>query len=346
MDSLISYERSEYLDQSSIFYSKLAKRTISYIPHPSYLNCYILKLDFSPHQPEEVVVKLDLFADNFGRVKRFNIDRPSILGFALYINQHDVAPFEQKNQIFLGQNVKIDLSLTYNQQLLAPYGVCLKTPKYDSIWTLHGKKLKYSSFGCNTAFVVNDLLKSYGCDPFSFPVLGHENTESHVRSCWNESIGFHDISQTFHNSLSVAQNTCLRLCEDASYHQQVTSLPWINIDEVPHFYKKHIKGKSYEDKFLNFTEGRNVNDMNSTQLERLYYLIKRNFAKVTVRFDFKEIVVYKEIPQFSFTSFIGALGGILNLYSGISFIIVVELADFLISMCKKNCDVKIHTDET
>ena len=86
--------------------------------------------------------------------------------------------------------------------------------------------------------------------------------------------------------------------------------------------------------------------MNSTQLERLYYLIKRNFAKVTVRFDFKEIVVYKEIPQFSFTSFIGALGGILNLYSGISFIIVVELADFLISMCKKNCDVKIHTDET
>ena len=141
MDSLISYERSEYLDQSSIFYSKFAKRTISYIPHPSHLNCYILKLDFSLHQPKEVVVKLDLFADNFGRVKRFNIDRPSIMGFALYISQHDVAPFEQKNQIFLGQNVEIGLSLTYNQQLPTPYGVCLKTPKYDSIWTLHGKKL-------------------------------------------------------------------------------------------------------------------------------------------------------------------------------------------------------------
>ena len=150
--------------------------------------------------------------------------------------------------------------------------------------------------------------------------------------------------QTYYNSLPLAQSTCLRLCEDVSYPQQITSFPWITIDEVPIFYETHIKRKSYEDKFLNFTEGRNVNDMNSNQLERLHKLIKRNFAKVRIKLDLGEIVVFKEIPQFTFTSFIGALGGILNLYSGISFLIVIELADFFINMCKRNCFDKIHTE--
>ena len=340
MESLISSERSEYKDESMMFYPQSFKPTVSYIPHPSYLNCYVLSVNIASKQPKEVVMKLDLFADNFGRV-----DRSSSLGFALYISQNNVTPFEHKNQIFLGQNIKIDVSLTYNQKLPAPYGVCLKSPKYDSIWTLHGEKLKYSIFGCHTAMLLDALLKRFGCDPFGLEVLGHKNIEPHVRSCWNEtSFGFAEIAQTFESSLHLAHSTCLRLCEDVSYPQQITSFPWITVDEVPIFYEEHIKGKSYEDKFLNFTEVKKVNDMNSYQLEKLHELIKRNFAKVTIKLDLREIVVFKEIAQFSFTSFIGALGGILNLYSGISFLIVIELADFFINMCKRNCNDKIHAE--
>ena len=187
LDSLISYGSFEYKSESTILHPESFIPTISYVPHPRYLNCYVLSVNLTSKQPKEVVIELDLFADNFGRVDRTLTERSSSLGFVLYISQNNVTPFEHKNQIFLGQKVKIDVSLTYNQKLPSPYGVCLKSPKYDSIWTLHGDKFKYSIFGCHTAIVVDALLKRFGCDPIGLEVLGHKNIAPQVRSCWNQN---------------------------------------------------------------------------------------------------------------------------------------------------------------
>ena len=44
----------------------------------------------------------------------------------------------------------------------------------------------------------------------------------------------------------------------------------------------------------------NINDT-----VKLYKLIKENFALVTIYHNMEEIVVFKEVPQLSFTSIIG-----------------------------------------
>ena len=68
------------------------------------------------------------------------------------------------------------------------------------------------------------------------------------------------------------------------------------------------------------------------KLNELYNLISENFAVVSLKLHLSQITLYKEVPQFTMASFIGSLGVILNLYSGVSFVIVVELVDFLMHL--------------
>ena len=69
---------------------------------------------------------------------------------------------------------------------------------------------------------------------------------------------------------------------------------------------------------------------NSTEAKALLYqtrLIEDNFAKVSVFFTSTNVVAIEDKRSMSLTTLFAGLGGTLNLYSGISFIIIVELID-------------------
>ena len=212
--------------------------------------------------------------------------------------------------------------MTYSNQLPAPYGTCKEKPKYDSIWSIDGQKLKYSKSGCQEALYENEVKKSCGCIAAIFPVLGARY--ANLTPCGiNLTI---DRWVCMENAFYLNDTVCVDLCHIMSYQKQATTHPWIKLDETLAFYNRYIGGKLYKHRF-------NITDSVHSKRERLYNLIKDNFARVTINYNLREIIVFKEVPQFSFTSFIGQLGGIPNLYSGISFIIIIELADFLISFC-------------
>ena len=117
------------------------------------------------------------------------------------------------------------------------------------------------------------------------------------------------------------------------------------MEETVSFYRSYIRNKSFEYRFAAVLKGKDYTKMNDVERKYVYDLIMKNFASININFNFKEIVVYKEVPQYTFSSFIGQLGGILNLYSGISFVVIIELLDFFCSFFRSYLKSEKPTDK-
>ena len=58
-------------------------------------------------------------------------------------------------------------------------------------------------------------------------------------------------------------------------------------------------------------------------------LISRNFIQVHVKMDSDLLVKYVEKEALSWESFVGGLGGLLNLWTGISFFAILEIVELV-----------------
>ena len=58
-------------------------------------------------------------------------------------------------------------------------------------------------------------------------------------------------------------------------------------------------------------------------------LIEDNFAMVSLLMKSQQVDILEDIPKYSWTSVMSSLGGILNLYSGITMIIALEILELI-----------------
>ena len=304
---------------------------MNFYAHPIYFNCYMLRFNKS-YSPQSITLELILFADNFAHSDNAQPGTLFSQSALLIIFNMLESYHEDQVRVLPGQNMEIDISLTYSEQLPSPYGLCLEKPLFDSIWSIDGQKVKYSKVGCFAAHSQHELLDQCGCVSHVAPVLGHKQGTSLNLSYCSISSEF-ILNCTLTTLTSIYNETsvlCQEKCQQISFHMHKSLLSWLTLQETHSFYMTYIRNKSFEHWF----DG-NISNFNGNEQKRLYDLIKDNFARVHIKFNLKEIIVYKEVPQFSFTSFIGQLGGILNLYSGVSFVIIIEVADFIMSIfCK------------
>ena len=126
---------------------------------------------------------------------------------------------------------------------------------------------------------------------------------------------------------------CHPPCKEFRYHKRSFSANWHRNNQLMPFYHKYIKGSFNEQKFSIFEkkdqlfrEG-NVTEGNCMLQDTS--LIKDNFAKVSVHLSSLDIVVTEDHVAVALFDLLAKIGGILNLYSGISCIIIVEIIDFL-----------------
>ena len=340
LSNLIAKYESLYVYQSSPLLRRFSPQIIN-IPHPSYFNCYRFSMDFTHFQPDFAFMSFMLYADS---LDRHNV-KFSDFGFFISVDMNGSVYYGNNIEVLPGQNIQMDLSMSYYKQLPKPYGSCLETPAFNSIWTLDGHNLKYSTQSCAYALIQREVMDKVGCELLTNFVLPRKNVSFSLSiDCeyWiGKNISNDEFMTVLEEALTISKETCLDLCEGVYYNRHIVSLPWLHMSEVPLFYEEYIKNMDYEYRFQNMTENKNFSDLDSNQLFEMHRVIKDNFAMVTIELNLKDILVYKEVPQFSLTSFIGALGGILNLYSGISFIVIIELADFVINVCKRNCYAQV-----
>ena len=304
--------------------------TVHYFPTPEYFNCYVLGFYNASFNNPVGRTKLVLYMDNFDRK---NDTETASNGVRLFFHKRNT--FNDENMYFVmpGQKMYLDVSYSYIKQLPQPYGDCIEDPENKIIWTLNGRKLEYSKLGCQ--YAVYQRLKNYccGCINENYPIIDFKiDTFDNLTSCRkiseNYVFNYSCIDdETCSNAWDNFETVCPDVCENSAYHISISSFTWPDARDIVAFYKEYIAGRDFEYRFKRFL----------TNPLQLYKLISENFAKVRISFDLEEIVTFKDSPKFTFTSFISALGGLVNLYSGISFIIVIEIIDFCLNIFCKCC---------
>ena len=298
---------------------------VQYFPSPEFFNCYVLDFYNQTHAFPVGRIELVLFMDNFDREQHTHSGSNRV---HIVFHKRNTFDFGNMFSLIPGQKTNMDVSYSFVEQLPKPYGVCVEEPDKNYIWTLNGRKLEYSKAGCQ--FAIYQRLKNYccGCINENYPIIDFQlYSTDNVTSCRKISengvfnYSCKDDEKCF-NAWDRFETECPDICEFVSYHVSVSSFTWPNQRDIYSFYKEYIAGKDFEFRFKRVFQ--------SPQL--LYRMVKENFAKVTINLDVEEIVTYRDSPKFTFTSFISALGGLLNLYSGISFIIIIEIIDLCLSI--------------
>ena len=70
-------------------------------------------------------------------------------------------------------------------------------------------------------------------------------------------------------------------------------------------------------------------------------LVSRNFLRVDISLRDIDYVNFVDSPKTSVNSFLSKIGGILNLFAGITIVIGVELLDLFISLLSERKTIKV-----
>ena len=142
------------------------------------------------------------------------------------------------------------------------------------------------------------------------------------------------------------KHTCNMPCNETYYTMTVSSSPWPIEPLQLSFYEDFIKNKSYAKHFAAYeeiyTEFQNTFDGNKAMADlEKHSLIEKNFAKIEIVLPEINEELYSITYQTTLSSLIASVGGSLNLLSGISAIILIEVLDLIIKL--KQTAVKTKT---
>ncbi len=124
---------------------------------------------------------------------------------------------------------------------------------------------------------------------------------------------------------------CPICCNETLYKYRITESPWPHLSYHLPLYKEVIRKMPFKSHFSEYYEPlAEIEFINESLIYpelRKTDLISRNFIQVHVKMDSDLLVKYVEKEALSWESFVGGLGGLLNLWTGITFFAVLELLE-------------------
>ena len=131
---------------------------------------------------------------------------------------------------------------------------------------------------------------------------------------------------------------CEQPCDSSMIESQHFSIQWPHVSRHLAFYSSFIKDNPiYADHFQLYS---NISDLMTTDRRSAYELLRgtdlleRNFLKLTVYFGSDRVLTYRDVPDMSISAMTGSLGGILNLWMGLTFITAIEVGELLVRLIK------------
>lgn len=240
-----------------------------------------------------------------------------------------------------GQSTNVHVSFKTTKRLGAPYGNCARANSTNWYLNLEKELVLYSAQACRNAQVQATLIELCNClDPTVEVVSSSKDLSLSFciedYSCWvNASSRVFPTLDTSH---------CLPLCEEDSYDISRTSSKWPQSSQLLGFYKTYVapEKEKYPPEFDvfenilqqmadNSTDARTVQTIVSNQ-----DLIRDNFAQITLTFP-SHVIVTEEEPALDVSQLISSIGGGVSLYSGITFVFVLEILDFFFQLLKCPC---------
>ena len=232
--------------------------------------------------------------------------------------------------------------LTVVKRLGKPYGICVDThpPFYD----LSGRSLVYSVPACINACLQEAVVQNCTC--FDPEIIVTDNLDYHdLPLCGSRRVSLSStvdkLNCAYHVKASymyICASSCAAQCMALEVKKTMSSSPWPKESQQLSFYETMIKNNphimspeyAYFETIDEFVETGQT--LEAEKLLKASNIIQKHFAKVRLSLNGLEFLVVEEKPQMSLTGLMSMVGGILNLYNGVSLIVLVEVLELLYNL--------------
>ena len=198
----------------------------------------------------------------------------------------------------------------------------------------------YSQTGCLMSKLQMVTLENCGCISSDFMVMPANLSQLHFCGAFNNNITHTEeetacVDSGIHDAITGVLKTCTMPCREVTHDVTVSSSDWPSPAIQLSFYDKYIHNNTFADYFQDYAtvyeNYTRTNDHNMAMAKlRQLSGIRTNFAKIEITVPEIHATLYTVTAQFSLADLIASIGGNLNLWSGISAIIIIEVLDLMI----------------
>ncbi len=212
------------------------------------------------------------------------------------------------------------------------------------IWSLDGHPYRYSLPSCFGSCMQEAAKSGCGC-LLGFPLVSRTRTDlSQIPFCFDLSADVETlINRTacmmrhLANTVQDCGASCNPPCTEVRFPGTTHVTRWPRKSQQLPFWRSHIRGTDLETRFSVYERIENLTLNGSLpEAQKLLSqttLIEDNFLKASVYISTVDVAEIKDHKAISLVDLFGSIGGTLNLYSGISCIVVMEIIDLFYNIC-------------
>ncbi len=324
--------------------------TIRQMVHPTFFNCYQLSLP-PARLPEFVPVGINLilFVRNTD-VQQYVFFNPreeytQSAGVFFILSDPHTIPFSSESfgMAAAGMHTEVVFSVREMKRLQEPYGKC-NDAQYLEVHDLPGyiipHDVKYTADSCELLCNTHVIREQCGCTDAE-QSKGLVDATAEFPFCTNISLPALQLSE-YHRCLrstntglnGICFKRCTPACLQTTYRTTLSSALWPLRAFQEAFFKRYIVNGPLKDKFDKKVEELQGDDaaQNTTcdKSERKETLIRTNFLKLSTKLQTLDTIIYEDTVLYSISGIMSQMGGLLNLWSGITIYLFVEIVEFMI----------------
>lgn len=238
--------------------------------------------------------------------------------------------------VYAGTDVELNVEGTLRSVLGPPYGMCIRPEEA----MLYGQPINRHGYECYRMCARDHILAQCNClhinyatnkyERESFPLCGTIHPENLTKTFDYLTCAMDTISSL--DAIMEEACQCPLPCTQFTYEFLANSVQWPHNTYYLSFYVKYIRHKPFAHKFQGYEDLINISRTDSERALKMFNqlnLIEKNFAQVRILNHQKSYFHYIETPLVSPEALFGNVGGLLNLWVGITFITIIEILDFV-----------------
>ena len=208
-------------------------------------------------------------------------------------------------------------------RLEEPYGDCLEEEDSFGYCNIKCKSevfLKYCQ--CSVSSNMNTTKKYNPCASATLP----QERLLQLQKC---------VMKSRKSVVKECTSKCRQRCSEIKYIQETSYTKWPLPHQFHSFYETLLKSKPYSKLFevvSNFNENNTMNFSKPILKLLQRQLINDNFVRIDFLINNKVYHEFTEVPKYTTFSFIGTLGGALNLWTGITVVVMIEICELLMNI--------------
>ena len=282
-------------------------------------------------------------------------------GILLAIHPPSSLPFMgiQADGLSTGMFYTIPVSVVRNEKLSDPYGECVEPHQSNYTHGSYVGYLRYTPMTCWSACVEEAVTTNCNCQDGN--LAGVIAAFSHLPYCADAKATVDVLTtrmrcaESYRNIHTAScYSSCPVSCSEITYNSRLSHFNWPDKAVASTFYDQYVHGRPIENIFGNITQLSDgeceVFNPSCARYDDIVKRLQNNFLGFQIYLsDFKAFIIGTQ-SKMGAPQLFSQIGGVLNLWSGISIIALVELFELVINLViarrHKNSSVNSEQDSS